>query len=116
MLTPSTEKFFEAQAKATRLAVEAEHEQKRKVDEGYAQLDKKSKHKKGDFSVDESEIKSDSSEKNFFIKVAMWLGIGWMVYAVIRFFTKKSSDINEFYFQQPQPQHYQPNGFVPKKK
>ena len=90
-ITSLVENHFEEQAKAIRLAKEAEEQQKRKIEQEYAQLDKKLKHKKSDFRVDEPMIKIPFiPEANLGKKLLIGALVGSGIYFIVRYFLNKA--------------------------
>ncbi len=105
-ITHLVEKFYEEQAKQDRLAMEADKQKQLIVREKYADYDKKKKHKKGDFSVDEPSPKiqnkdDDNTLLNFLITIAV-LVVAWQGFV----FTKKfiARNKSEKLYQQWQSQ------------
>ena len=87
-ITHLIEKFYEEQAKQDRLAMEADQQKQLIVREKYAEYDKKKKHKKGDFSVDEPTSKNqnksdDSALLNFLITIIVMI-VAWQGIVLIK--------------------------------
>ena len=87
-ITHLVEKFFEEQAKQDRLAMEADQQKQLVVREKYADYNKKKKHKKGDFTVDEPTSKNqnksdDSTLLNFLITITVII-VAWQGFVFIK--------------------------------
>jgi hypothetical protein len=98
-ITHLVEKFYEEQAKQDRLAMEADQQKQLVVREKYADYNKKKKHKKGDFTVDEPTSKNqnksdDSTLLNFLITITViivaWQGFVFIKKIIARKKTEKS--------------------------
>ena len=87
-MTNLIEDYFAEQAKQDRIKKEREEQAQLKVQQEYAELDKKLKHKKGDFSIDESDDKNESPKDWITIlkNVSIWAFVAGIGYFIIKFF------------------------------
>jgi len=92
-MTNLIQDYFAEQAKQNRIKKEREEQAQLKAQQEYATFDKKQKHKRGDFSVDEPDDKAEPDEKwtTELTKMLVWTFVGGIGYFIITIFQDKTA-------------------------
>lgn len=87
-ITNLVEKYFEEQAKRDRINLELEKQNQLKIQQDYAEFDKKLKHQKADFTVDQpDDIAITETKKNTIMETVLTYTLtGCGIYLLMRFF------------------------------
>ena len=92
-MTNLVQDYFAEQAKQDRIKKEREEQAQLKAQREYADFDKKQKHKKGDFSIDESDDKTELPKDWITIlkNVSIWAFVAGIGYLIVTFFQNNTA-------------------------